>query len=216
MADTPSTGDSMQASLPQDFKNVPSQALDALRMRLSQLIASLAKIRDEMSRAELPQWYTLQAQLTVTLTQLSSLTNTLHHYEEGLDAVVAYPLPSFPTTAHEGLITTLMRKKNIPEVDEWIRNARETSGIDVESVSDNQLKSAVQKNKEITAWATQCLIKERKNHSFTGLHTMRELNEDGIDAKANLYSSSISKVKTSKPFDTDSVLKFIHQGEFNE
>ena len=120
MTDTPSNTDALQTSVAADFSNVPSQALDALRMKLSQLTASLAKIRDEMSRAELPQWYTLQAQLTVTLTQLSSLTNTLDHYEETLDSTVAYPLPSFPTTAHEGLITTLMRKKNTPEVEESV------------------------------------------------------------------------------------------------
>ena len=102
MSDTPSNPDPLQSSVSADFSNVPTQALDALRMKLSQLTASLAKIRDEMSKAELPQWYSLQAQLMVTLTQLSSLTNTLDHYEETLDSTVAYPLPSFPTTAHEG------------------------------------------------------------------------------------------------------------------
>ncbi|KAL2706888.1 Mediator of RNA polymerase II transcription subunit 8 [Kluyveromyces marxianus] len=213
MSDTPSNPDPLQSSVSADFSNVPTQALDALRMKLSQLTASLAKIRDEMSKAELPQWYSLQAQLMVTLTQLSSLTNTLDHYEETLDSTVAYPLPSFPTTAHEGLITTLMRKKNIPEVDEWIKDARETNGIDVENLSDEEIKKLINKDKDITSWATKCIIDERSKHSYNGLHSAKELKELSMDESSNIYPSSVSTVKTSRPFSVDKLLKFVHQGE---
>ncbi|BAO38389.1 mediator of RNA polymerase II transcription subunit 8 [Kluyveromyces marxianus] len=213
MSDTPSNADPLQSSVSADFSNVPTQALDALRMKLSQLTASLAKIRDEMSKAELPQWYSLQAQLMVTLTQLSSLTNTLDHYEETLDSTVAYPLPSFPTTAHEGLITTLMRKKNIPEVDEWIKDARETNGIDVENLSDEEIKKLINKDKDITTWATKCIIDERSKHSYNGLHSAKELKELSMDESSNIYPSSVSTVKTSRPFSVDKLLKFVHQGE---
>lgn len=213
MSDTPSNPDPLQSSVSADFSNVPTQALDALRMKLSQLTASLAKIRDEMSKAELPQWYSLQAQLMVTLTQLSSLTNTLDHYEETLDSTVAYPLPSFPTTAHEGLITTLMRKKNIPEVDEWIKDARETNGIDVENLSDEEIKKLINKDKDITTWATKCIIDERSKHSYNGLHSAKELKELSMDESSNIYPSSVSTVKTSRPFSVDKLLKFVHQGE---
>lgn len=213
MSDTPSNPDPLQSSVSADFSNVPTQALDALRMKLSQLTASLAKIRDKMSKAELPQWYSLQAQLMVTLTQLSSLTNTLDHYEETLDSTVAYPLPSFPTTAHEGLITTLMRKKNIPEVDEWIKDARETNGIDVENLSDEEIKKLINKDKDITSWATKCIIDERSKHSYNGLHSAKELKELSMDESSNIYPSSVSTVKTSRPFSVDKLLKFVHQGE---
>lgn len=213
MSDTPSNPDPLQSSVSADFSNVPTQALDALRMKLSQLTASLAKIRDEMSKAELPQWYSLQAQLMVTLTQLSSLTNTLDHYEETLDSTVAYPLPSFPTTAHEGLITTLMRKKNIPEVDEWIKDARETNGIDVENLSDEEIKKLINKDKDITSWATKCIIDEMSKHSYNGLHSAKELKELSMDESSNIYPSSVSTVKTSRPFSVDKLLKFVHQGE---
>lgn len=213
MSDTPSNPDPLQSSVSADFSNVPTQALDALRLKLSQLTASLAKIRDEMSKAELPQWYSLQAQLMVTLTQLSSLTNTLDHYEETLDSTVAYPLPSFPTTAHEGLITTLMRKKNIPEVDEWIKDARETNGIDVENLSDEEIKKLINKDKDITSWATKCIIDERSKHSYNGLHSAKELKELSMDESSNIYPSSVSTVKTSRPFSVDKLLKFVHQGE---
>lgn len=213
MSDTPSNADPLQSSVSADFSNVPTQALDALRLKLSQLTASLAKIRDEMSKAELPQWYSLQAQLMVTLTQLSSLTNTLDHYEETLDSTVAYPLPSFPTTAHEGLITTLMRKKNIPEVDEWIKDARETNGIDVENLSDEEIKKLINKDKDITTWATKCIIDERSKHSYNGLHSAKELKELSMDESSNIYPSSVSTVKTSRPFSVDKLLKFVHQGE---
>lgn len=98
---------SLQEDVSFDFNGVPGQALDAVRMRLAQLTHSLRRIRDEMSKAELPQWYTLQSQLNVTLSQLVSVTSTLQHFQETLDSTVVYPLPKFPTTSHESLVTTL-------------------------------------------------------------------------------------------------------------
>lgn len=196
-----------------DFKNVPAQALDALRMRLAQLTHSLAKIRDEMSRADLPQWYSLQAQLSVTLTQLSSLTSTLQHFEDTLDSTVVFPLPNFPTTAHEGLLTTLLRKKNIPEVEDWIKDAKDTAGIDVDRMSEQEIEELIQKDKELTDWALEFVEKERSNHAFHGLHTAKEL-EQGMGKPAHEeYRSSAIKNKPSKPFSTNKVLKFVYQGD---
>ena len=106
-----------------------------------------------------------------------------------------------------------MRKKNIPEVDEWIKDARETNGIDVENLSDEEIKKLINKDKDITSWATKCIIDERSKHSYNGLHSAKELKELSMDESSNIYPSSVSTVKTSRPFSVDKLLKFVHQGE---
>lgn len=110
----PGTNDTLREDIKPQFNGVPTQAVDAVRMRLAQLTHSLRRIRDELSRAELPQWYSLQSQLNVTLSQIMSVTSTMEHFQDLLDSTVVYPLPNFPTTSHEGLLTTLLRKKKHP------------------------------------------------------------------------------------------------------
>lgn len=167
-----------------------------------------------MARAELPQWYSLQAQVSVILTQLQSLTTTLHHFEETLDSTVVYPLANFPTTAHEGLLTTLLRKKNIPEVDEWINDAKETSGIDLNTISNEELQKSLKDDEDITHWALDLLRQERSNYSFHGLQTAQELADGGLNGKHEEYRRAPGIKKTQKPFDVDNVLKMVNQGTF--
>lgn len=195
--------------------SIPSQALDAARMRLSQLTHSLFKIKDEMSKTDLPQWYALQAQFNVVLTQLSSLTNTVQHFEEVLDSTVAYPLPSFPTTAHEGLLTTLLRKKNIPEVDDWIKNAKEYIGLDIDQMDEQELENIIKNDKEITQWASEFIENEHKSHSYQGFYTSEELSDNLKNSNIPIYKSYSESLKTPQPFNPNAVLKFIYQGDLD-
>lgn len=203
---------SLQDDTKYDFRTVPAQALDAVRMRLAQLTHSLAKIRDEMSRTELPQWYSVQVQVNVILTQLLSLTTTINHFEETLDSIVVYPLPNFPTTAHESLLTTLLRKKNIPEVDEWINDANDTAAIDSAYIGEDEIEKMLQNDENVTKWALEFLGQERGNYAFHGLSTAKQL-EQGIGVRTgDGYSAISSSHKPRKPFDVDGVLKYLHKG----
>ncbi|SCU94931.1 LANO_0E08702g1_1 [Lachancea nothofagi CBS 11611] len=195
-----------------NFQHVPAQALDAVRMRFAQLTHSLAKLKDEMSRADLPQWYSLQAQVSVILTQLQSVTTTIHHFEELLDSTVVYPLANFPTTAHEGLLTTLLRKKNIPETDAWINDAKETVGIDLNTTSPEDVNKLLKSDEQVTKWALGFLKEEHSNYAFQGLHTAQELSNSPQLANYDEYRPSTGKNVPKKPFDVDTVLKVVHQG----
>ncbi|CAI4333292.1 CBM_collapsed_G0006580.mRNA.1.CDS.1 [Saccharomyces cerevisiae] len=194
---------SLQEDVSFDFNGVPGQALDAVRMRLAQLTHSLRRIRDEMSKAELPQWYTLQSQLNVTLSQLVSVTSTLQHFQETLDSTVVYPLPKFPTTSHESLVTTLLRKKNIPEVDEWMKYVRETSGVTTALLKDEEIEKLLQQDREITNWARTTFRNEYGKHDFK--------NEESLSEEH--ASLVVRDSKPSKPFNVDDVLKFTFTGE---
>ncbi len=109
----------------------------------------------------------IQNQFNVILTQLISLTSTLSFHSEILSSTVAYPLPKFPTTAQEGLLTTLLRKKNLPEVDAWLSKAKEESeGL------------TLRYDDEICNWALTQTEKEREGREFFEFYTRKEV-EDG-------------------------------------
>ena len=134
--------------------------------------------------------------------QLMSVTTTLQHFQETLDSTVVYPLPKFPTTSHENLLTTLLRKKNAPEVDDWISDARETLGIDLSTIDPKQLEKTLQNDKDITKWALGIFTTEFEKHNFKDLENEDELN-----------LSSKNNYKPSKPFSVESILNFTYRGE---
>src|SRR5690349_18303771 len=113
-----------------------------------------------MQQATLPSWQNLQQQFNVLFTQLSSLSTTMSSYSETLQRTVAYPLPNFPTVQQQNLLTTLLRKKNLPSVDEWIEQGKEAS-------KDISLKQ----DDEFCNWAIKVVEQHRDDHQWSGLYT---------------------------------------------
>ncbi|CCH62649.1 hypothetical protein TBLA_0H03670 [Henningerozyma blattae CBS 6284] len=102
---------------------IPTQALDAARLRLAQLAQSLRRLRDELAQPRPPAAHTLNAQLAVAQAQLASAAATLQHFRSTLRSAVAYPSSSFPTTSQEALLLALLRTKRTPEVDAALARA---------------------------------------------------------------------------------------------
>ncbi|KAH3668638.1 hypothetical protein OGAPHI_002392 [Ogataea philodendri] len=108
-----------------NFDDVPVQKLEQLRPRLTQLTHSLRKLEDSMAaNPTLPNWSNLQNQYNVILSQLTSFSKTMDLNKAVLKHTNAYPNTEFDTTQFEGLLTTLLRKKHLPEVEEWISTNR--------------------------------------------------------------------------------------------
>ncbi|KAG7691509.1 hypothetical protein KL949_002554 [Ogataea haglerorum] len=106
-----------------NFDDVPVQNLEQLRPRLTQLTHSLRKLEDSMAAsATLPNWSNLQNQYNVILSQLTSFSRTMDLNKDVLKHTNVYPNTEFDTTQFEGLLTTLLRKKHLPEVAEWIES----------------------------------------------------------------------------------------------
>ncbi|KAL7667204.1 Mediator of RNA polymerase II transcription subunit 8 [[Candida] zeylanoides] len=113
-----------------DYTSIPLEPLETIRSRLNQVHLSLRKLFDQINhhnrhptKVRFPNYATLQSQLQILLTQLHTLTTNLDGYAEQLRAANVYPLPTFPATQQENLLTTLLRKKPLPEIDEWIESA---------------------------------------------------------------------------------------------
>lgn len=101
------------------------EALEAVRNRLNQVHLSLRKLGEQVNAASsrnvrLPPFAQLHQQFQVLITQLSSISHQLQSHQDLLRNTNVFPMPSFPTTQQEGLVTTLLRKKVLPEVSAWI------------------------------------------------------------------------------------------------
>lgn len=183
-----------------DVTAVPVQELEALRLRLTQLTHSLNGLQGQIQQAHLPSWPSLQGQFNVILTQLTSLSTTLASHIEILSKTVSYPLPSFPTVTQQGLLSTLLRKKNLPEVEEWIKE-----GEDMAKDIDKS------KDEEFCKWASEMVESLRENHQWSGFLTMEEMEQGKQDE-----GISIKKTESDGGWSVEEVLKYLSTGEIKK
>ncbi|KAI0462785.1 hypothetical protein LJB42_003586 [Komagataella kurtzmanii] len=185
-----------------DYSKVPINSLESLRLRLTQAMHSLNKLNDSIHQSQtLPQWSSIQNQLTVILSQLTSLSTTLETQREILQYINVYPLPEFPSTTHEGLLTTLLRKKNIPEVSEWITQSLEESKDKNPSASD-----------QFATWCAETSAQESENWIFTGFRTKYEIDNDIPQAPEYSLGESTSTNVSQDEVSTDDLNKLIYMG----
>lgn len=148
-----------------------------------------------MAKATPLHWSSLQTQLNIILTQLSSLSQVLTNYSTVLSKTVVYPLPEFPTTEQETLLMTLLRKKQMPEVAEWIESSKKS----VESLNNSE--TLLVDDEKLIDW---CLTTSNK---------LREL----IDLDADdVVKTSHASTASHPTLTVDQVLKFTSQGVLPE
>jgi mediator of RNA polymerase II transcription subunit 8 len=182
-----------------DLSGVPVTALESLRLRLAQLTHSLNSMLAHIQQATLPSWPALQEQFNVILTQLTSLAATIHGYADTLQRTVAYPLTNFPTNTQMGLLTTLLRKKNLPEVQEWIVQGR---------AAGNEIK--VKQDADFCGWAAKIVDTAREHHEWSGFLTREQIENDQQDdgmARRNVDEDGWSP---------DEVIIYLSRGELPE
>lgn len=196
--------------------------LEALRNRLNQVHISLRKLSDQILHAsklsdssKTPSYGQFQNQFHILVTQLHSITNILENEQQILQNANVYPLPTFPTSHQEGLLTTLLRKKPAPEVETWIQEA-----IDISKL----LNVDPQKDDEFCQWCLNQLQTLRNEFQFYGFLSTKELRyletEQGkleADRKKDIERSKqdfdLNITNGKKPLDVNSVQKFLHQGK---
>lgn len=65
--------------------------------------------------------------LSLLLSHLNSLTATLQNprFSQDLKSTAVYPQTTFPVRLHENILTSLLRRKLLPDDEEWERQGRE-------------------------------------------------------------------------------------------
>ncbi|CAI5757841.1 unnamed protein product [Candida verbasci] len=179
-----------------DFNQIPFDVLESIRNRLNQIHTSLKKLADQInnhnrypSKIKLPNFNQFQNQFQVLITQLTSIASILQANEELLLNTNVYPTPIFPTQQQEGLLTTLLRKKALPEVDEWINASKST-------LESNETKL----NDEFTLFCLSKLVELRDEFQFYGFNTIEELdNMETPEAKQEV------KIKNEKELEKEEI-----------
>lgn len=119
-----------------DYSGIPAVVLESLRVRLAQLVHSLNGLHAGVTSRQLPPWPALHQQFNIALLQLESVVSNLESVPDATQGAVVYPMPSFPSRSFGGLLTTLLRKKSLPEIEEWITDGNEmlaSEGLDLEA-----------------------------------------------------------------------------------
>lgn len=205
-----------------DTTQIPIDSLESIRNRLNQIHLSLRKLSDQINhhnrhptKVKLPSYTHIQNQFQVLITQLHSIASNLENNENVLKNTNVFPLPSFPTTQQEGLVTTLLRKKPLPEVDEWIEKAI--------SYSDS-MNINVAKDDEFSQWCSTKVQELRESYQFYGFHSEEELKylETEQGKKETIEKKQLEAQKDEiehnitdggkKGLHPNQVLKFMCQG----
>ncbi|KAM9920635.1 hypothetical protein OXX59_007055 [Metschnikowia pulcherrima] len=193
--------------------DIPVESLELIRNRLHQVYQSLRKLADQINytnrnpKAKLPSYSSLHGQFQVFITQLHSIASQLDHNSEVLGSTNAYPLPNFPTTQHEGLVTTLLRKKPLPAVDEWVDEAMKNS---------EAFKLTVEKDNEFAEW---CFLKVKEladEFNFDGFLTEEDIKAQQDESKSTEHIEEPDEVKpfvpSKPPMRPDVAMKFMTHG----
>lgn len=200
--------------------SIPVDSLELVRNRLHQVHQSLRKLADQINysnrnpRAKIPSYLNLHGQFQVLITQLHSLASHLEQNSDILRSTNAFPLPAFPTTQQEGLVTTLLRKKPLPEVDEWIDAAiAECSLFNLPLIKDD----------ELAEWCYAKIKQLESDFVFEGFYTEKQRNyletEEGKQETAKINSELAAKEEKElsiigklTPMTPNAILKFMTKG----
>lgn len=205
-----------------DVTQIPIDSLESIRNRANQIHLSLRKLADQINhhnrhpdKFKLPHYIHIQNQFQVLINQLHSIASNLENNENILKNTNVFPLPNFPTTQQEGLVTTLLRKKPLPEVDEWIEKAiSETELIKVNLSQDDQFAQ----------WCSSKVQELRDDFQFYGFNTVEELEHMKTEAgkleleKKKQLEVERDEIETkitnggAKGLHPNQVLKFMCQG----
>lgn len=199
---------------------IPMDSLELIRNRLNQVFQSLRKLSEQITythrnpKAKLPSYLNMLNQFQVLITQLQTIVAQLDANDETLRSTNVYPLPSFPTTQQEGLVTTLLRKKPLPEVDEW---------IDAAISESSAFRLPIQKDDEFAEWCYSKVKELEENFNFDGFHSEAELEyletEKGKEEQRKKLAAEVEReekqkaiVGTKPPLKPNEVLKFMNRG----
>lgn len=198
---------------------IPVDSLELIRNRLNQVYQSLRKLSEQINyhnrnpaKAKLPSYLNLQSQFQVLITQLQTIASQLDANDDVLKSTVAYPLPTFPTTQHEGLVTTLLRKKPLPEVDEW---------IDAAIAESESFKLPIHKDDDFAEWCYAKVKELEEAFNFDGFHSEAELQyletpegqeESKKKKEAELEKERLEVSIAETPLNPNQVFQFMNRG----
>ncbi|KAK9450743.1 mediator of RNA polymerase II transcription complex subunit 8-domain-containing protein [Limtongia smithiae] len=198
-----------------DLSSVPVEALEQLRLRLSLLKHSLNRIQAQVQQPGLPPWPTIQWQFVTALKQLDILSGTLDQYADVFRTTNAYPLSTFPVAMRTGLLTTLLRKRVDPEVEEWIKSGAEEGNAQLSAVPNKYRRASDEDWK-----AAMEIIEQERDGKVWNEYLTDELSASSMDKTiegnngGSPAGSAGDNAHNSKEVEAslEQVLRYMYQG----
>lgn len=205
------------------YNNIPAIELESMRLQLNKLITSLKNLQQQLMlpSISLPNnsgpvisWTKLSERVEAAVTHLYKIQKNIIQF----DSINVYPnVGKFPVSEEE-LISVLLRKKNLPEIDELYEDLIKIGDLAISKFQeDNQI---IEDNKQV-------LIEKFFTHNDSliaeKLKTLKEVKkelfgekseEEDVDMEESSHIDKDNYVITSDmiPFDIEGVYKFMFSG----
>ncbi|ODV61483.1 RNA polymerase II mediator complex subunit MED8 ASCRUDRAFT_16413, partial [Ascoidea rubescens DSM 1968] len=170
-----------------NYSAVPTDSIEKLRNNLILLSNSLKKLKLDLIKSNnnysLPDYNSLQNQYIVIVTQLSIISSILSENSHILKKTNVYPLPNSNPIKNEPLFNSLLRKKPLPEVEQWLKDSDSLIDNIINYNTNNsnnpsQIASLnnINNNKDdaFILWCFNELKKNVKNYKFFDDFTQQE------------------------------------------
>lgn len=203
------------------YNDIPSIELESMRLQLNKLIAALKNLQQQLTLPSVSinnngpviSWTKLSERVEAAVTHLYKIQKNIIQF----DAVNVYPnVGKFPV-GEEELINVLLRKKNLPEIDELYE--------ELIKIGD-QAVAKFQEDNQIEEDNKQALIEKYFTHNDNliaeKLKTLKEVKKELFGNKGdqdvdmpdsiNIDKDSYTITSDMVPFDMEKVFKFMYSG----
>lgn len=204
------------------YNDIPSIELESMRLQLNKLITSLKNLQQQLMlpSVSLPNingpvisWTKLSERVEAAVTHLHKMQKNIIQF----DAINVYPnVGKFPVSEEE-LINVLLRKKNLPEIDELYE--------DLIKIGE-QAVTKFQEDNQIQEENKQALIEKYFTHNDNliaeKLKTLKEVKKElfgktsdqdvDMQESSNIDKDNYTITSDMIPFDIEKVFKFMYSG----
>ncbi|KAG5437381.1 hypothetical protein PCANB_000812 [Pneumocystis canis] len=190
------------------MEKIPLNILESLRNKAFQLLHSLRHFLNIIDHSDpLPPWPVFISNLNILLSNIDSISLLLQE-SNILKETLVFPSSNFPVRQQEGLLTTLLRKKVIPEVEEW-----EAEG--------SLLGSNIEEDTSFYNWAKNVVIQEKEKRNWEGYYTREEeLAENKNENKSFNYENTLQEIRKKRKLQEEEervkmndILSFMRTGK---
>ena len=228
-----------------NYSAVPTDSIEKLRNNLILLSNSLKKLKLDLIKSNtaysLPDYNSLQNQYIIIVTQLSTISSILSENSHILKKTNVYPLPISNPNKNETLFNSLLRKKPLPEVEQWLKDSESLIDNIINNTTDNSNAhmaniNNINNNRDDTfiLWCFNELEKNLKNYKFFEDFTQQESLSGQVDdiketyfseANDNLSAFAVSSglsgpvsdsAPPPPPGSLEKTIRFIYTGEYDK
>lgn len=223
MSQQPVTITNDNTKSPISYDNIPAIELESMRLQLNKLISSFKNLQQQLilPSVSLPKnnsptisWAKLSERVEASINHLNKLQKNIIQF----DSFNVYPnVGKFPVN-EEDLINVLLRKKNLPEIDnlyadllkigeEKIKEYKETNNLS--DIDDEEVIKKYFTENDLLISKNLKLLKQTKKQLFGNKDKLDNDFMD-VDDKIDLRTYTISSEMI--PFDIESVYKYMYSG----